>query len=238
MHLPKHDYPVHNIILPISGAVIKFRPYVVKERKLLTMAVESEDNVELIDTMKQIINNCVISSSVDLDTLPIVDSEYLFYNLRARSESEIIELKYKCENPVNGKACGNILYHDLNLLTDLEVTKGVEPTITFSDEEGIKLSYEKLESPTTEELPEIDKLFLDIAKNVEYIYDKDNVYYTKDMPIKNVVEYLEQLTPTQFYKIEQFFKNQPQIIKKVDINCTKCGMNHEIVVEDIFDFFT
>ena len=116
--LPKIETPIHTVKLPISGLQVRYRPYCVKEQKLLAMAKESEEKNSLIDAILQVLSNCVLDST-NVSELPLTDVEYLFYMLRARSESEIVEIKFRCENIVEEGSCNNIMNYDLNLLTDV-----------------------------------------------------------------------------------------------------------------------
>lgn len=238
--LPKIDSPVYSVKLPISGLTTRYRPYTVKEQKLLAMAKEANDKNSIIDAILQICQNCVLDK-IDVPELPLNDVEYLFYMLRARSESEIVELRYKCENIINeeGDSCNNIMDCEFNLLNDLEVIKSdVSDIIKVTDSVGLKLKYEKLEHDTVgnrlitpEETLEI------IAKNVDYIYDENSAYSSKDVPMKEIIEWVGNLPPEKYTDIEEFFNNQPAIIKKLNITCKKCGFEHTIVVKDIFSFF-
>ena len=171
--LPKIDLPTYSITLPISKIEIKFRPYLVKEQKLLSMAKQAEDKNALVDAIKQILINCTVNS-VDVSELPITDSEYYFYNLRARSESEIVKLKYRCESNINGDTCNNIMEYDLNLLTELEVfVPDVPDTIQINDDVGIKLKHQKFEKDPLKnvEVPSPEQLFKLIASNIDVIFD-------------------------------------------------------------------
>ena len=106
--LPTIDTPTYTITLPVSKQEIKFRPYVVKEQKVLLMAIESKDPEAIIEAIKQIVDNCVLTK-INARLLPAVDIEFIFYNLRARSQSETVDLKYKCNNIVKGESCGGIM---------------------------------------------------------------------------------------------------------------------------------
>jgi hypothetical protein len=238
--LPTIDVPTFSVELPISKKNIQFRPYLVKEQKILTMAKESGEKNSVINAILQIINNCIITDINIQEELPITDVEYLFYQLRARSESELVNLKYRCENKIEDTICGNTMDHTLNLLTDLEILdNGVSPIIEITENVGIKLKHQRFELDGLEDtLPTPKELFEIIANNVDFIYDENSSYNAKDIPQQKIVEWIGNLPTEKYEKIEQFFLNEPKIIKKLNITCNKCGMNHNILVEDIFDFFT
>jgi hypothetical protein len=236
--LPSIDSPVYTLELPVSKQTIKFRPYVVKEKKLLLMATESDDKNSLIDTIAQIVGNCVLSP-INTKELPITDVEFIFYNLRARSESEIVELKYRCENYVNGEMCGNVMHHGLNLLDNLQISDPLPSTIKLDEKLGIKLKHQKFEIDTIQnkDLPTPQELFELIAKNIELIYDDKSTFNTSEIPINKLIDWLGNLSIEQYAKIEEFYFNEPKIHKEIIITCKKCGTIHNIDVEDIIDFF-
>jgi T4 bacteriophage base plate protein len=113
MALPKLDVPMFEVTLPVSNKKLKFRPFLVKEQKILLMAMESKDEEVIENNIHQILNNCVVTpvgeTPIEIDKLPLVDVEYYFLNLRARSVGETVESRYKCENDVGGKPCGNMM---------------------------------------------------------------------------------------------------------------------------------
>ena len=236
--LPQIDTPTYTVKLPISELTVKYRPYKVKEQKILSMAKESGDKNALIEAILQIEQNCMIDP-VDVRELPITDVEYFFYTLRARSESEVLELRYKCENIHEDKLCGKIMDYDLNLLTELEVLKpDISPLIEVTDKIGLKMRHSRFELDTLgDKIPTPEQILEIIAKNVEFIYDETSAYSGKDVPIANIINWIGELPPEKYIKIEEFLQNEPKIIKKLDITCKKCGFEHSIEVRDIFDFF-
>ena len=234
--LPVIDTPIYNAMLPVSKQEVNFRPYVVKEQKILLMAVESKEQRAIIEAIAQIVGNCVLSK-IDTRTLPVTDVEFLFYNIRARSQSETVDLQYKCHNVVGDDICGGKMYHKLNLLTDLEVSEALPSLIQITDTIGVKLNHQKFEitSIIGELTPEQE--FNIVAKNIDYIYDETSSYSSKDVSLTELVAWLENLTMDQYFKIGEFYANEPRIYKKIILNCKKCGVNHNLEVEDIFDFF-
>lgn len=238
MNLPKIDLPTYSLTLPISKIQVKFRPYLVKELKILNMAKESGDKNALVDAISQIVSNCTVND-IDVSNLPITDTEYYFYNLRARSESEIVKLKYRCETEINGRICNGIMDHDLNLLTDLEIyDPNISNIIEVTDTIGIKLKHQKFEKDNiTTDIPTPDELFELIAKNVDFIYDENSQYSASDIPLQQIIQWISELPSEKYKSIENFFLNEPKVVKHLNMTCNKCGTAHEILVEDIFDFF-
>jgi len=240
MKLPELHIPTYTITLPISKTKIRFRPYLIKEQKILLMASESKDNMALVDAMLQILNNCLIDG-IDLLTIPQVDVEYYFYQLRAKSQSEIITTRYKCGNIIEGEKCGFIMENDFNLTTDLEIINtDTNPIVELTDKVGIKFNYPVFE------IEEIQKdiislntndIIEEIVKNIDFIYDENNTYLAKEVGKEKLIEFIDTLNTEQFEKIDNFFSNLPKIIKTFNVPCGKCGYKHKIVIEDIFDFF-
>jgi hypothetical protein len=240
MKLPEVKHPIYTKTLPISKIEIKFRPWLVGEQKILLMAKESDDESSMVEALIQVLNNCLITN-INLSTLPQVDVEYYFYQLRARSQSEIVESKYKCEHRVDGNICGNVLEHKFNLLTDLEIVNGdYDSLIPIDTNIGIKFNTPKFEIQDLNvdfTKLNIKDLYDEIIKNVDYIYDENSTYKREDMSTGELLKFLEGISPTQFEPIDKFFSNLPKIVKNIDITCKKCGYEHKIIVEDIFSFF-
>jgi hypothetical protein len=240
MALPKIDAPTYEITLPVSKKQLKFRPFLVKEQKILLMAMETGEKEIIENNIKQILQNCAISD-FDVDATPIVDIEYYFLNLRARSVGEIVETKYKCENVVNSEVCGNVMDTKFNLLDiELEIQNELaEDTIVLSGDVGIKMKYpdfavvEKLQQSDSV----TDSAFEFIIECIDYIYDSDNVYYAHETPQEEIQVFLESLTKEQFEKIETFVDRLPKLSKKIEATCKKCGFHHTINVEGLEDFF-
>jgi len=235
--LPTIDSPTYNLMLPVSKQEVQFRPYVVKEQKILLMAVESKEQRSIIDAIAQIVGNCVLTK-IDTKKLPVTDVEFLFYNIRARSQSETVDLQYKCHNVFEDDICGGRMFHKLNLLTDLEITEALPSIIKITDTVGVKLNHQRFEvnSITGDNLtPEQE--FAIVADNIDYIYDEKSTYNSKDVSMPELVSWLENLTMDQYFKIGEFYANEPRIHKNITLNCKKCGTEHKLEVEDIFDFF-
>jgi hypothetical protein len=239
--LPKIDSPTYRMELPLSKTKIEFRPFVVKEQRNLLMAVESKDSEAIQKSVRDILNNCTITSNVDIETLPIVDVEYYFMNLRARSVGEIVETRYKCNNIVEGKKCNNIMEKDINLLEiQVENKDATDPVIQLTDTISVKLKYPDFsfvkESLQFDDIN--DLTFNMIAKSIEWIYDGEQYYYTKEVPQQETVEFVEQLSQAQFEKIEAFFSALPKLRTMIEMDCRKCNFHHEIEVEGLESFFT
>ena len=239
MGLPKIAVPEYNLTLPSNGKEIKYRPFLVKEEKILLIAMESEDEKQIMEATKSVIKNCVFGE-IEVEKMATIDIEYLFLWLRGKSKGEQIELKYncpKCETPVP-------LVFDIEAV---KVSKGKDHTnkIQLTDTIGVVLKYPSLGMQV--ELDKIDnevvKIFKSITSCIDYIYDNETMYSTKDHTENDIQEFIDSLNDSQFEKLVSFFDTMPKLKHDVEFKCknkkNKKVCNHEetIVLEGIQSFF-
>lgn len=240
MALPKIDVPTYEIELPISKKKIKYRPFLVKEQRNLLMSIESNETNTIQNSIRDILNNCTITEGVDIESLPIIDVEYYFIHLRAKSVGEIVESRYRCNNEVEDKTCNNIMEKNIDLM-DIKVhqDKVVSPEIQLTDTISIKMKYPEfgVVGQSLEYNNINDITFNMIAQSIEYIYDGEQFYYAKESTPKEMLEFVEGLNQSQFEKIEDFFTNLPKLSEKIEMTCSKCGFHHTIEVEGLENFF-
>jgi hypothetical protein len=240
MALPKIDVPTYLIDLPVSKKQIKYRPFLVKEQRNLLMAMESSDASTIQQSVRDILHNCTLTEGIDIDKLPIIDVEYYFINLRAKSVGEVVESRYKCNNEVDDVECGNIMESEINLL-DIKVQTNdeISPEIKLDSKLTVKLKYP--EFSIVEDSLKYDSInevtFNMIAQSIEYIYDGEQFYYAKESTPKELLEFVEGMNQDQFAKVEEFFNNLPKLKETLDITCKKCGFHHHIDVEGLESFF-
>lgn len=237
MSLPKSLVPTYEMTLPSSGQVIEYRPFLVKDEKVLLMAMEGNDVKEMIKALKQLIETCSLTK-IDVNKLSLIDLEYFFIKVRSKSVDNISKLSYRCKNTVEEKECGNIVNINVNL-DNIEVTKSKDYTdiIMLTSEIGLKMKMPNVQSLNhfnTQEAS-FDEQMNVIASSVDSIFDKDNVY--NDFSLKEIVEYLGNLTQKQFTEIKNFFDNLPKIKHEVPFHCNKCGHKEVLVLEGIQSFF-
>jgi len=240
MALPKLDVPQYEIELPVSKQKLRYRPFLVKEQRNLLMAIEASESVTIQQNIRDILNNCTITEGVNIDSLPIIDIEYYFLNLRAKSVGEVVETRYRCNNEVEGKECGNIMEKELNLL-DLKVDMNgaVDAEIKLTANITIKMKYPEFgivrDSLELNDLTDVT--FNMIASSIEYIYDGDQFYYAHEAQPGEMLEFVEGMNQEQFVKVENFFNNLPRLKETLNIKCSKCGFDHTIEVEGLENFF-
>jgi hypothetical protein len=243
MALPKIDVPIYDLKLISTGKTIRFRPFTVKEEKLFLMANETSEIDFIIKTIKQVINNCILDD-VDVDSLPVFDIENIFLNLRAKSIGEDVSLKYRCNNDVkdeNGQEhkCGNLVQLELNLL-DIklpELTKDVGK-VMITDNLGLVMKYPNFELIQKYQGKEDTETLLNmIVSCIDYIFDEEQIYYSKDTTHEELVEFIENLQSRDLEKIKLFFDTMPKINKDVEFKCNKCGYSENINLQGVQSFF-
>ena len=241
--LPKIDVPVYEAILPSNKKTVKFRPFLVKEQKLLLMASQGTEVKETIDAIKQILRNCVLSE-VDIDTLPVFDLEFLFLNLRARSVNEIVNIRYKCNNQIpdgdgESKTCTGQVDYEVNVL-DIKPEFGENHSnkIMISNDVGMMLKYPTFEIMKKLESTDENEMVFELLLNcIDFIFDKDQIYHNKDIPKEELVEFLDNLQQKHLELIKDFFDTMPKVKKDLDFKCPKCGHEDKIIIEGVQSFF-
>ena len=250
MALPKIELPIFELKIVSVEEPIKFRPFLVKEEKLLLMALQSSDDNEIMKTIKQVINNCLLSK-IDIDKIPIFDIEYLFLNLRARSIGENVGAYFICRNEVGTKLledgteekveCENAMEVSINLLEIKPVVTDLPSKFYLTKDVGIQLEYPTLSSfKSIEQMIVSDdskELFDMIYQCTDYVFDENGLYYAKETSSEEFNSFLESLTQEQFDKITGFFESIPTISQMVEHTCTKCGFEHKTLLEGLSDFF-
>lgn len=238
--LPKIDIPIYEAKLISSGEVIRFRPFLVKEQKLFLMAGESDDPKETVKTIKQVLRNCILDD-VDIENMATFDIEYLFLQLRARSVGEIANLRFTCNNNISEtEKCGNNVKIDVNVLEiDPQKNKDHTNKIQITDKVGVVLKYPTFNSLDISNLDteNIEQILEIIVSCIDYVYDADNIYYAKDTPKQELIDFIENLKQADLEKISVFFNTLPKIKKDVDFNCEKCGYKEVLTLEGIQSFF-
>ena len=231
MSLPLIDVPLYDLVIPSTKQKIKFRPYLVKEQKILLMANTGDNIEETLESIKQVIKNCTFDK-VNIDVLPLFDIEYIFLQLRAKSVGEIVEPIIEC------KGCRNNIHLSVNL-SEIQVQfPSTSNKIEMNSKVGIVFNY-----PTVEIEKKIEANKDNISQNyqllyecIDNVYDENQVYTKKDFSYEEFVEFVENLNSDQFEKILDFFSNQPVISKTISYNCPKCQLQANIELKGLLDF--
>ena len=244
MGLPKVTTPTYELTIPSSGEKVSYRPFLVKEEKVLLMAMESKDTAAMTKAMKEIISSCT-EGDVNIKDLAPFDLEYFFLQLRGRSIGEIIEVKAPrppnftncCEEATEEDIC------ELSINIDdikVDTSKISSPDIEISGDVGVKMKFPEMDSITkytAEGEMKAADIFKLIIECIDYIWDGEEIYQAKDHTKKELDNFLESLNTGQFNKIREFFESMPRLTHDVDWVCSKCNKSKTLTLLGIDAFF-
>ena len=238
MPLPKIATPTYELELPSTEETIKFRPFLVKEEKLLVLALESEDTKQITTAIKNVIKNCILTKGIKVDTLPTFDIEYLFLNIRGKSVGEVLDVNIIC--PDDGETEVEVKID----LDEIKVKKNDDhkKQIKLDDSIMMEMKYPSLEQFVKNNFDLNDKNAMDqsfelIASCVDKIYSEDEVWAAADCTKKEMTEFLEQMNSSQFKEIESFFETMPKLSHTIKVKNPKTKKENEIVLEGLASFF-
>jgi len=238
MPLPKISTPTYELELPSTGKTIQYRPFLVKEEKVLVIALESEDTKQITTAIKTVIKNCILTKGIKVEQLPTFDIEYLFLNIRGKSVGEVIEVNIVCpddeETPVK---------IEINL-DDIQVQKNDEHTnkIKLDDEIMMQMKYPSLDefiknNFDLENGSEMDQSFELIASGIDTIFTVDEVWAASDCTKKEIRDFIESMNSSQFKEIEKFYATMPKLSHVVKVVNPKTKVESEVVLEGLASFF-
>lgn len=238
--LPKIDLPTYELKLPSNGKEIRFRPFLVKEEKLLLMAAKSGDANEIIKTTKQVINNCLLDE-VNIDSLPFFDVDCLFIALRAKSIGENIEVNYICQNTLEDNTpCRGRFPVKIDISNvEIEKNENIKSEIKFNDNLIFYMKYPgySIIKVLNDNDDTFEKKIKIIIASIDKIFNKDQYYSTKDFSTEELQNFIENLTQEQFDKLAEFTSNFPSFYVKAKGVCEKCGKEHDVRYKDFVRFF-
>ena len=243
MTLPRIAVPKYTLTIPSTGKQVSYRPFLVKEEKILLIAMESDDEIQMTSAIQDIIGNCVYDD-LDVKSMPMFDIEYIFLQLRAKSKGEIVDLSFDC-----GK-CKKPITIQIDL-TKIEIirTEGHDPKIPLSDDVGVIMKYPSIEiqSIINKDNTDVENIFSTIIFCIESIWDKESVYATKDHTKEEINDFLESLPDDSFTKIQKFFDTVPVLKHEFELKCTSkngkgkkatiCGWKETKTLEGLGSFF-
>ena len=238
MPLPKISTPTYELELPSTGKTIKFRPFLVKEEKLLVLALESDDTKEITNAIKAVLKDCIQTRGVKVDTLPTFDIEYLFLNIRGKSVGEDIEVSVLC--PDDGET-----YTEVQIsIDDIKVTKDKNHSnqIKIDDNLMMEMKYPSLDQFVKSNFEfsngnQVDQSFELIASCIDKVYSADEAWTTDDFTKKEVTEFLEQMNSAQFKEIESFFSTMPKLSHEVQVVNPNTKKKSKVTLEGLASFF-
>ena len=239
MPLPKINTPTYELTLPSTGKKIKYRPFLVREEKILIMALETEDTEQITNAVVDIINGCILTKGVDVSKLATFDIEYLFLNVRSKSVGESVEVNVIC--PDDNKTSVQVEI-DIDSIK-IQKTKGHKNIIKLDDQYSMKLKYPSLNefidsNFESSQESDVDKSLNMITSCIEMIYDKEESWDASDSTKQELEEFIEQLNSKQFKSIEKFFETMPKLSHKLKVTNPTTEVESEVVLEGLASFFT
>ena len=238
MPLPKISTPTYELELPSSGQTIKYRPFLVKEEKLLVLALESEDTKQITTAIKTVIKNCIETKNVKVETLPTFDIEYLFLNIRAKSVGEEIEVNIICPDDEETTVSVKINVDDIQVEKNSEHQKQIKVDDSImmemkypSLDQFIKNNFDFAQQNT------MDQSFDLIASCIDKVFTEDEVWASADVSKKELLEFLEQMNSFQFKQIEKFFETMPKLAHTIKVKNPNTEVESEVVLEGLSSFF-
>jgi hypothetical protein len=240
MPLPKINTPTYELVLPSNGKKIKYRPFLVREEKILIMAMESEDMKQITNAIVQILSDCIISKDVKVESLSTFDIEYLFLNVRGKSVGETVEVNITC--PDDGETQVEMVI-DIDSIK-VQKIKGHKNIIKLDDNLSMKLKYPSLEQfvennfEVAETQSSVGQSLSMITSCIEMVYNNDESWEATDCTKEELEEFIEQLNTKQFKEIENFFTTMPKLSHTIVVKNPNTGMESEVVLEGLASFFS
>ena len=238
MPLPKIATPTYELELPSTGKTVTYRPFLVKEEKLLVLALESEDTKQITNAIKAVLKSCIQTKGIKVETLPTFDIEFLFLNIRGKSVGETLEVNVICPDDEETQ-----VKVDINL-DDIQIEKSEDHNnqIKLDDELMMEMKYPSLDEFIKNNFDfknenVMDQSFQLIASCIDKIYNEEEVWATADCTKKEVNEFLEQMNSTQFKEIEIFFETMPKLSHTISVTNPKTKVKSDVVLEGLASFF-
>jgi len=238
MPLPKIATPTYELEIPSSKKLIKFRPFLVKEEKILIIAMESQDNKQIGNAVKEVISNCILTKGIKVDDLATFDIEYLFLNIRGKSVGESVDILITCPDDNETQVPVSINLDDIRVQTKPEHTRDIK----LDNNLTMRMKYPSLSefiksNFNTEDDVTVDDSFDLICSCVEQIYNEEESWAASDFSKEELNDFLEQLSSKQFKEIEKFFDTMPKLSHTIKIKNPNTKVQSEVVLEGLSAFF-
>ena len=238
MPLPKIATPTYELELPSTGATVKYRPFLVKEEKVLVIALESEDNKQITNAIKAVLKSCILSKGLKVENLPTFDIEYLFLNIRGKSVGEDLEVNIICPDDEETQVPVTINLDEIEVQRDDNHTNKIK----VDDSIMMEMKYPSLDQFIKNNFDFNDKNAMDqsfelIATCIDKIYTEDEVWASADCTKKEMKDFLEQMNSNQFKEIESFFDTMPKLSHTISVTNPKTKVKSDVVLEGLASFF-
>ena len=240
MTLPTIATPTYELTLPSTGKKIKYRPFLVKEEKLLILALDSKNQFEITNSVKDVIRKCVLTKGIKVDDLPTFDIEYLFLNIRAKSIGEDINLVVTCPDDKKTEVPVTIYVDEIEVIESKEHSKD----ITLDKDMTLRMKYPSLNQFVennfdVEDTPQttVNKTFQLVADCMETVFTKEDAWDSNDYSPEERMQFIEQLSSKQFKEVEKFFATMPKLYHTIEVTNPNTKKKSSIVLEGLADFF-
>ena len=240
MPLPTIETPTYELKLPSSNKKIKYRPFLVKEEKILILALESQNQNDITNAVTDVLKKCIITKGVDVDSLPTFDIEYLFLNIRAKSIGEDIKLTVTCPDDKETKVPVTIYVDEIKVIKP----KGHTTDIVLDDKMTLRMKYPSLTqfiennfSTDDESESIVNKTFNVVADCMDTVYTEEDAWEAKDYTPSERLQFIEQLNSKQYKEVEKFFATMPKLSHKIEVTNPNTKKKSSVVLEGLADFF-
>ena len=240
MPLPTIATPTYELTLPSTGKKVKYRPFLVKEEKILILALDSKNQFDITNSVKDVLKKCVLTRGVKIDELPTFDIEYLFLNIRAKSIGEDINLVVTCPDDRKTEVPVTIYVDEIEVIKSKEhnrdITLDKDMTLRMkypSLNKFIESNFETDDSPQTT----VDKTFQLVADCMDTVFTKEDAWDSNDYSPEERMQFIEQLSSKQFKEVEKFFATMPKLSHTIEVTNPNTKKKSNIVLEGLADFF-
>ena len=236
MPLPTIVTPSYELTLPSNGKKIKYRPFLVKEEKILILAIESNSMKDISRAIKDVLKSCILTKGVKIDELPTFDIEYLFLNIRSRSIGESIDLVVTCPDDGETKVNSQIYIDEIEIKKD----KNHTPDIKLDDTYTMRLKYPSLDQFIDENFnfdEDKDNSFDIISSCIDMVFSEEEAWEAKDCTKKELLEFVERLNSIQFKEVEKFFDTMPKLAHEIEVENPNTKVKSTVTLEGLASFF-
>ena len=240
MPLPSIETPTYELKLPSSNKKIKYRPFLVKEEKILIIALESQNQNDITNAVTDVLKKCILTKGIDVDSLPTFDIEYLFLNIRAKSIGEDIKLTVTCPDDKQTKVPVTIYVDEIKVIKP----KGHTTDIILDDNMTLRMKYPSLtqfieNNFSIDDASEsiVNKTFKVVADCMDTVYTEEDAWEAKDYTPSERLEFIEQLNSKQYKKVEKFFETMPKLSHTIEVVNPNTKKKGSVILEGLADFF-
>ena len=237
MPLPKISTPTYELVVPSTGKKIKYRPFLVKEEKILIIAMESEDTTQIANAVKDVIKSCILTRGIKVEELSTFDIEYLFLNIRGKSVGEEVEVLVTCPDDGVTKVPVTINLDDIQV----QIEDGHSKDIKLDDNLVLRMKYPSMDQFVKNNFVlgdvTVDDTFDIVVSSIEQIYNEEESWSSKDCSKKELKEFVESLSSKQFKEVENFFATMPKLSHTIKVRNPNTEVENDVVLEGLGSFF-